>query len=99
MASRYGESFPVSAEVLDSSFCLPIGKAKVCCANSYLHHHHNQFTVIIRVCCPIGRLNEKENMLPLQLSRRWLVMLSRCVLYFFLDFGVIILFMTSWLSQ
>jgi len=27
----YGESFPVSAEVLDSSFCLPIGKAKVCC--------------------------------------------------------------------
>jgi pyruvate dehydrogenase E1 component beta subunit len=25
----YGESFPVSAEVLDSSFCLPIGKAKV----------------------------------------------------------------------
>nr|CAB3483646.1 unnamed protein product [Digitaria exilis] len=24
----YGESFPVSAEVLDSSFCLPIGKAK-----------------------------------------------------------------------
>lgn len=26
---RYGESFPVSAEVLDSSFCLPIGKAKV----------------------------------------------------------------------
>lgn len=27
--SRYGESFPVSAEVFDSSFCLPIGKAKV----------------------------------------------------------------------
>ncbi|KAE8716476.1 Pyruvate dehydrogenase E1 component subunit beta-1 [Hibiscus syriacus] len=26
--SRYGESFPVSDEVLDSSFCLPIGKAK-----------------------------------------------------------------------
>lgn len=26
---RYGESFPVSAESLDSSFCLPIGKAKV----------------------------------------------------------------------
>ena len=26
----YGESFPVSDEVLDSSFCLPIGKAKVC---------------------------------------------------------------------
>jgi len=26
---RYGETFPVSAEVLDSSFCLPIGKAKV----------------------------------------------------------------------
>ncbi|KAI7998931.1 hypothetical protein LOK49_LG10G00706 [Camellia lanceoleosa] len=25
----YGESFPISAEVLDSSFCLPIGKAKV----------------------------------------------------------------------
>ncbi|RWW71974.1 hypothetical protein BHE74_00020257 [Ensete ventricosum] len=25
---RYGESFPISAEVLDSSFCLPIGKAK-----------------------------------------------------------------------
>ncbi|CAN1175148.1 Pyruvate dehydrogenase E1 component subunit beta-1, mitochondrial [Linum perenne] len=25
----YGESFPVSEEVLDSSFCLPIGKAKV----------------------------------------------------------------------
>nr|GEW53215.1 pyruvate dehydrogenase E1 component subunit beta-1, mitochondrial-like [Tanacetum cinerariifolium] len=25
----YGESFPVSDEVLDSSFCLPIGKAKV----------------------------------------------------------------------
>lgn len=25
----YGESFPVSAESLDSSFCLPIGKAKV----------------------------------------------------------------------
>ncbi|GAY36801.1 hypothetical protein CUMW_024650, partial [Citrus unshiu] len=25
----YGESFPVSAEVLDSSFCLPIGKAKI----------------------------------------------------------------------
>ncbi|XP_021908965.1 pyruvate dehydrogenase E1 component subunit beta-1, mitochondrial isoform X3 [Carica papaya] len=25
----YGESFPVSAEALDSSFCLPIGKAKV----------------------------------------------------------------------
>ncbi|KAG6736958.1 hypothetical protein POTOM_060092 [Populus tomentosa] len=25
----YGEAFPVSAEVLDSSFCLPIGKAKV----------------------------------------------------------------------
>ncbi|XP_022844987.1 pyruvate dehydrogenase E1 component subunit beta-1, mitochondrial isoform X1 [Olea europaea var. sylvestris] len=25
----YGESFPVSAETLDSSFCLPIGKAKV----------------------------------------------------------------------
>ncbi|KAL2226411.1 UNVERIFIED_CONTAM: Pyruvate dehydrogenase E1 component subunit beta, mitochondrial [Sesamum indicum] len=24
----YGESFPVSAEALDSSFCLPIGKAK-----------------------------------------------------------------------
>ena len=26
---RYGESFPVSAEVLDSSFTAPIGKAKV----------------------------------------------------------------------
>ncbi|KAK8451578.1 hypothetical protein SEVIR_6G233100v4 [Setaria viridis] len=26
---RYGESFPVSDEVLDSSFCLPIGKAKI----------------------------------------------------------------------
>ncbi|KAK1257406.1 hypothetical protein QJS04_geneDACA023647 [Acorus gramineus] len=25
----YGQSFPVSAEVLDSSFCLPIGKAKI----------------------------------------------------------------------
>uniref|UniRef100_A0A6N2MLW3 Pyruvate dehydrogenase E1 component subunit beta n=1 Tax=Salix viminalis TaxID=40686 RepID=A0A6N2MLW3_SALVM len=25
----YGETFPVSAEVLDSSFCLPIGKAKL----------------------------------------------------------------------
>ncbi|KAI6705373.1 hypothetical protein NL676_008335 [Syzygium grande] len=25
----YGERFPVSAEALDSSFCLPIGKAKV----------------------------------------------------------------------
>lgn len=25
----YGEHFPVSAEVLDSSFCLPIGKAKI----------------------------------------------------------------------
>ncbi|CAL5331540.1 unnamed protein product [Camellia sinensis] len=25
----YGESFPILAEVLDSSFCLPIGKAKV----------------------------------------------------------------------
>ncbi|KAL7179656.1 hypothetical protein ACSBR1_042958 [Camellia fascicularis] len=25
----YGESFPVSAEILDSSFCLPIGKAKI----------------------------------------------------------------------
>ncbi|XP_074369380.1 pyruvate dehydrogenase E1 component subunit beta-1, mitochondrial-like isoform X1 [Apium graveolens] len=25
----YGESFPVSVEVLDSSFCLPIGKAKI----------------------------------------------------------------------
>lgn len=25
----YGESFPVSAEALDSSFCLPISKAKV----------------------------------------------------------------------
>ncbi|KAF9689007.1 hypothetical protein SADUNF_Sadunf01G0047000 [Salix dunnii] len=25
----YGETFPVSAEVLDSSFCLPIGKAKI----------------------------------------------------------------------
>ena len=29
MSPRYGESFPVSAEALDSSFCLPIGKAKV----------------------------------------------------------------------
>lgn len=29
LSFRYGESFPVSAEVLDSSFCLPIGKAKV----------------------------------------------------------------------
>ena len=28
--TRYGESFPVSAEAIDSSFCLPIGKAKVC---------------------------------------------------------------------
>ena len=27
--SRYGELFPVSAEVLDPSFVLPIGKAKV----------------------------------------------------------------------
>jgi hypothetical protein len=27
---RYGESFPISAEVLDSSFTVPIGKAKVC---------------------------------------------------------------------
>lgn len=26
---RYGDSFPVSAEVLDSSFTAPIGKAKV----------------------------------------------------------------------
>ncbi|KAK8622427.1 hypothetical protein V6N13_117344 [Hibiscus sabdariffa] len=25
----YGESFPISDEVLDSSFCLPIGKAKI----------------------------------------------------------------------
>ncbi|CAL9154246.1 unnamed protein product [Musa hybrid cultivar] len=25
----YGESFPISAEVLDSSFCLPIGKAEI----------------------------------------------------------------------
>ncbi|XP_042002551.1 pyruvate dehydrogenase E1 component subunit beta-1, mitochondrial-like [Salvia splendens] len=25
----YGESFPVSAETLDSSFCVPIGKAKI----------------------------------------------------------------------
>ncbi|KAI9073653.1 hypothetical protein K1719_044396 [Acacia pycnantha] len=25
----YGESFPVSDEVLDSSFCLPISKAKI----------------------------------------------------------------------
>nr|CAD1839034.1 unnamed protein product [Ananas comosus var. bracteatus] len=25
----YGETFPVSAEALDSSFCLPIGKAKI----------------------------------------------------------------------
>ncbi|KAM4107761.1 hypothetical protein ACJW30_04G169200 [Castanea mollissima] len=25
----YGESFPVSAEAVDSSFCLPIGKAKI----------------------------------------------------------------------
>jgi len=32
---RYGESFPVSAEVLDSSFCLPIGKAKVCFCTDY----------------------------------------------------------------
>ena len=28
---RYGESFPVSQEVLDPSFTLPIGKAKVSC--------------------------------------------------------------------
>lgn len=27
--NRYGESFPVSQEVLDPSFTLPIGKAKV----------------------------------------------------------------------
>jgi pyruvate/2-oxoglutarate/acetoin dehydrogenase E1 component len=41
----YGESFPISAEVLDSSFALPIGKAKVCCTScvhmfgkeTYLH--------------------------------------------------------------
>ncbi|GKV36360.1 hypothetical protein SLEP1_g44501 [Rubroshorea leprosula] len=26
---RYIESFPFSAEALDSSFCLPIGKAKI----------------------------------------------------------------------
>lgn len=26
----YGESFPIKAEVLDSSFSVPIGKAKVC---------------------------------------------------------------------
>jgi len=26
---RYGETFPVSPEVLDPSFTLPIGKAKV----------------------------------------------------------------------
>ncbi|KAI3987924.1 hypothetical protein MKX01_021038 [Papaver californicum] len=25
----YGEYFPISAEVLNSSFCLPIGKAKI----------------------------------------------------------------------
>ena len=29
LLSRYGELFPVSAEVLDPSFVLPIGKAKV----------------------------------------------------------------------
>lgn len=30
LSIRYGESFHVSDEVLDSSFCLSIGKAKVC---------------------------------------------------------------------
>ncbi|XP_074369382.1 pyruvate dehydrogenase E1 component subunit beta-1, mitochondrial-like isoform X2 [Apium graveolens] len=29
LENKYGESFPVSVEVLDSSFCLPIGKAKI----------------------------------------------------------------------
>lgn len=29
LSCSYGESFPVSAEAVDSSFCLPIGKAKV----------------------------------------------------------------------
>ncbi|KAI8023648.1 hypothetical protein LOK49_LG03G01362 [Camellia lanceoleosa] len=29
LLARYGESFPISAEVLDSNFCLAIGKAKV----------------------------------------------------------------------
>ena len=29
LSCSYGESFPVSAEALDSSFCIPIGKAKV----------------------------------------------------------------------
>lgn len=29
LSCSYGESFPVSVEAVDSSFCLPIGKAKV----------------------------------------------------------------------
>lgn len=33
---RYGESFPVSVETLDSSFCVPIGKAKVFTLNYIL---------------------------------------------------------------
>lgn len=43
MGFRYGESFPVSAEVLDSSFCLPIGKAKVFC------NHLNFTELVIRM--------------------------------------------------
>lgn len=37
--NRYGESFPVSDEVLDSSFCLPIGKAKVCLLCCFISKH------------------------------------------------------------
>jgi len=46
---RYGESFPVSAEVLDSSFCLPIGKAKVTFKH-YLQEYCSFFSPIILLC-------------------------------------------------
>ena len=42
---RYGESFPVSAEVLDSSFCLPIGKAKVTFKH-YLQEYCSFFSLL-----------------------------------------------------
>ena len=80
---RYGESFPISDEALDSSFYLPIGKAKVCIPqqiNILLKFAVNLLDLAHSFLMFTGhRSKEKEKISRSQLSPRWLAMLLRFV--------------------
>lgn len=54
----YGDSFPVSAEALDSSFCLPIGKAKI--EREGKHVTITAFSKMVRLALQAAEILSKE---------------------------------------